>query len=194
MAVAEGRRRSLVIGVAGGSGSGKSTVAHSLVKAFDERTAVVIDCDAYYRDFSHLSASERSLVNWDHPDSLDLERLAADLAELAVGKAISKPRYDFVTHRRREEVDHIAPRKVIVAEGILLFTDERVPRSVRHKGVRRCRCRSASDPAPSPWHAGARAAPRGDSAPIPYDGAPNAPRVRGAWQEVRGRNRAPRWT
>ena len=126
MAVAEARKRSLVIGVAGGSGSGKSTVAHSLVRAFDEGTAVVIDCDAYYRDFSHLTAEERSLVNWDHPDSLDLEQLAADLAALAEGETISKPRYDFVTHRRRAEVDHIAPRNVIVAEGILLFADERV--------------------------------------------------------------------
>jgi uridine kinase len=126
MADAEARRRSLVVGVAGGSGSGKSTVAHALVRAFDESTAVVIDCDAYYRDFSHMSAGERSAVNWDHPDSLDLERLAADLSRLAGGEAICKPLYDFVTHRRRAEVEKIAPRNVIVAEGILLFADRRV--------------------------------------------------------------------
>lgn len=126
MADAEARRRSLVVGVAGGSGSGKSTVAHALVRAFDESTAVVIDCDAYYRDFSHMSAGERSAVNWDHPDSLDLERLAADLARLAGGEEICKPLYDFVTHRRRAEVEKIAPRNVIVAEGILLFADRRV--------------------------------------------------------------------
>ncbi len=126
MADAEARRRSLVVGVAGGSGSGKSTVANALVRAFGESIAVVIDCDAYYRDFSHMSAEERTAVNWDHPDSLDLERLAADLARLAGGEKICKPRYDFVTHRRRAEVEQIAPRNVIVAEGILLFADRRV--------------------------------------------------------------------
>lgn len=126
MADADVRRKSLVVGVAGGSGSGKSTVAHALARAFDANTAVVIDCDAYYRDFSDISAEERSAVNWDHPDSLDLERLAADLARLAAGEAIFKPRYDFVTHRRRAEVDDIEPRNVIVAEGILLFADRRV--------------------------------------------------------------------
>ena len=125
MVVNDGRP-GLIVGVAGGSGSGKSTVAHEIVRSLGSGSAIVIDMDAYYRDFAHLSAEHLKEVNWDHPDSLDLDLLATHLLQLARGEAIAKPSYDYTAHRRRAAPEHVAPRPVIVAEGILLFVDRRV--------------------------------------------------------------------
>ena len=116
----------LVVGVAGGSGSGKSTVALSVVRALGPDAAAIIDMDAYYRDFAHLTPQELRAVNWDHPDALDLELLAAHLEQLAKGNPIRKPRYDFTMHRRHAEAERVEPRAVVVVEGILLFADARV--------------------------------------------------------------------
>lgn len=116
----------LVVGVAGGSGSGKSTVAQSIARALGTDAAAIIDMDAYYRDFAHLTAEELRAVNWDHPDALDLELLAAHLEQLAAGNPIHKPRYDFTLHRRRAEAELVEPRPVVIVEGILLFADARV--------------------------------------------------------------------
>lgn len=82
--------------------------------------------DAYYRDFEHLSAEELRAVNWDHPDSLDLDLLAADLEHLATGERVRKPRYDFTRHRRHAESELVEPRPVVIVEGILLFVEARV--------------------------------------------------------------------
>jgi uridine kinase len=119
-------RRALIVGVAGGSGSGKSTVAHAVARSLDPGTACVIDMDAYYRDFASLSADELRAVNWDHPDALDLDRLASDLEQLAAGSPVDKPRYDFTLHRRRPDVERVEPHPVVIIEGILLFVDARV--------------------------------------------------------------------
>ena len=116
----------LVIGIAGGSGSGKSTVARQLADALREASVVFLDMDAYYRNHVKLSLEERRLVNWDHPDAFDMDLLADHLQTLAEGRAISKPIYDFVTHTRREACETIEPADVIVIDGILLFADERV--------------------------------------------------------------------
>lgn len=116
----------LVVGVAGGSGSGKSTVAQSIARALGPDAAAIIDMDAYYRDFAHLTADELRAVNWDHPAALDLELLAAHLEQLAAGSRIHKPRYDFTRHRRRAEAEPVEPRPVVIVEGILLFADARV--------------------------------------------------------------------
>lgn len=124
--VRDASRRTLIVGVAGGSGSGKSTVARGIARAIGEANVAVIDMDAYYRDLSHLSAEERRAVNWDHPESLDLDLLAGDLERLACGEAVDKPCYDFVAHRRKEQAERVEPCSVIVAEGILLFVDQRV--------------------------------------------------------------------
>ena len=119
--------RPLVIGIAGGSGSGKSTVAHRVADALRATSSVAfIDMDAYYRDFSDLTLEERRQINWDHPDALDLELFLEQLARLAAGVPVEKPVYDFVTHRRRPEAVRVAPADVIVVDGILLFLDERV--------------------------------------------------------------------
>ncbi len=116
----------LVIGIAGGSGSGKSTVARKLADALREASVVFLDMDAYYRNLTHLTFEERRLVNWDHPDAFDLDLLAEQLATLASGRPIEKPVYDFVTHTRREACELVEPADVIVIDGILLFAEERI--------------------------------------------------------------------
>lgn len=118
--------RPLIIGIAGGSGSGKSTVARKIADALTPASVAFIDMDAYYKHRTDLSMEERRRVNWDHPDAFDLDLLAAHLMALADGNAIDKPVYDFVTHLRADESKHIAAADVIVVDGILLFTDERV--------------------------------------------------------------------
>jgi uridine kinase len=118
--------RPLIIGIAGGTGSGKSTVARRVADALAGAEAAFLDMDAYYRDLRHLSLDERRQVNWDHPDAFDLELLADHLEALQRGEAIEKPVYDFVTHLRAPETVRIAPADVIVLDGILLLVDERV--------------------------------------------------------------------
>ena len=119
--------RPLVIGIAGGSGSGKSTVAHRVADALRATSSVTfIDMDAYYRDFRGLSLEERRQINWDHPDALDLDLFVEQLALLATGVPVEKPVYDFVAHLRRPETVRVAPADVIVVDGILLFADERL--------------------------------------------------------------------
>ncbi|MFL5578362.1 MAG: uridine kinase [Gemmatimonadaceae bacterium] len=116
----------LIIGIAGGSGSGKSTVARKVAEALVGASVAFIDMDAYYRNFAHLPMEERRRVNWDHPDAFDLELLACHLARLVSGEAVEKPVYDFVAHVRREVTERVQPADVIVIDGILLFVDERI--------------------------------------------------------------------
>jgi len=116
----------LVIGIAGGSGSGKSTVARRVAESLGRASVVFLDMDAYYRNHTHLSLEERRKVNWDHPDAFDLDLLAEQLDTLASGRSIRKPVYDFVTHARREECEVIEPADVVVVDGILLFAEARV--------------------------------------------------------------------
>jgi uridine kinase len=118
--------RPLIIGIAGGSGSGKTTVAKNVGRALAVGTFVAIDMDGYYRDFSHLSYEERKVINWDHPDAVDWDLLIGQLVRLRDRQAIEKPVYDFVTHTRRQESAHIEPADVVLVDGILLFTDARV--------------------------------------------------------------------
>ncbi|MBI2408304.1 MAG: uridine kinase [Gemmatimonadetes bacterium] len=115
----------LIIGIAGGTGSGKSTVARRIAEAMPSSVAF-IDMDAYYRNFTNLTIDERRKVNWDHPDAFDLDLLVTHLDQLGARVPIEKPTYDFVRHLRSEESTQIAPTDVIVVDGILLFVDERV--------------------------------------------------------------------
>jgi uridine kinase len=116
----------LIIGIAGGTGSGKSTVARRVAEAITNASVAFIDMDAYYRNFAHLPMGERRRINWDHPDAFDQELLAEHLERLTNGLPIDKPEYDFVTHTRRPARVPVAPADVIVIDGILLFVDERV--------------------------------------------------------------------
>lgn len=115
----------LIIGIAGGTGSGKSTVAMRIAEAMPGSVAF-IDMDAYYRNFANLTLDERRKVNWDHPDAFDLDLMVSHLDHLANRVPIDKPVYDFVRHLRANEVVPIAPADVVVIDGILLFVDERV--------------------------------------------------------------------
>ena len=118
--------RPLIIGIAGGSGSGKSTVARKVADALTTASVAFIDMDAYYRNFAHLPVAERRQINWDHPDAFDAELLVAHLRRLAGGGPIEKPVYDFLTHTRAERTVTVSPADVVVIDGILLFADERV--------------------------------------------------------------------
>src|SRR3954469_11974891 len=116
----------LIIGIAGGSGSGKSTVARNVADLLTTSSVAFIDMDAYYKNFSNLTLDERRKLNWDHPDAFDYDLLCAHLDALSKRRPIEKPEYDFVTHLRRSEHTTIEPADVIVIDGILLFVDERV--------------------------------------------------------------------
>jgi uridine kinase len=116
----------LIIGIAGGTGSGKSTVARNVAAALGESSVAFIDMDAYYLDHGHLPLEERRKVNWDHPNAFDWDLLVDQLAQLAGGAAIDKPVYDFVGHARSADTVRIPPADVVVIDGILLFTDARV--------------------------------------------------------------------
>jgi len=118
--------RPLIIGVAGGSGSGKTTVARRVAESIDGAKVAFLDMDAYYRDHHALSHDELRLLNWDHPDAFDLDLLAEHLGQLAAGRAIDKPVYDFVRHRRGPAAERVEPADVIVIDGILLLVEERI--------------------------------------------------------------------
>jgi uridine kinase len=116
----------LIIGVAGGTGSGKSTVARNVAQALDTESVAFIDMDAYYLNFAHLPLPERRKINWDHPETFDWELLVGQLGRLSAGESIEKPVYDFVSHTRSDRTVIIPPARVVVVDGILLFSDSRV--------------------------------------------------------------------
>ena len=110
-----------VIGIAGGTGSGKTTVADLIAEDLGpDRVALIIQ-DHYYRDLSHLSLEERAHFNFDHPDAIDAERMAADVRDLKAGLPVERPVYDFKTHTRRVETVRIEPRETLIVEGILVL-------------------------------------------------------------------------
>lgn len=115
--------RPFVVGIAGGTGSGKTTVAHKLAAAMPSGRCVTIEHDAYYRDQRHLSVEERVTINYDHPASLESSLLATHLRELRSGRVVEVPIYDFATHTRRIDTRRVEPARVIVVEGILVFTE-----------------------------------------------------------------------
>jgi uridine kinase len=116
----------LFIGIAGGTGSGKSTVAANIAEALPAHAVSVIDHDAYYKDHTDLALEERQLLNYDHPDSLDNALLAQHLKTLKTGVGVDVPIYDFVKHGRKSETRRIEPTPVVMVEGILTFVDRDV--------------------------------------------------------------------
>ena len=111
-----------VFGICGGSGAGKTTLTRHLVERLGADDVAVLAFDAYYRDQSHLSPADRSLVNYDHPDALDHELFAHHLDELRHGRDVDVPVYDFATHTRTGQHTRVDARPLVVAEGILLFS------------------------------------------------------------------------
>ncbi len=117
--------RPLIIGVVGGSGSGKTTVARAIQQAMDV-SAAFLDQDGYYKDLSHLTLEQRKQVNFDHPDSIDVDLLVEHLEQLARGEAIQKPTYDFTAHTRAAARVYVEPNPIVLVDGILLFAEKRL--------------------------------------------------------------------
>jgi uridine kinase len=115
--------RPFVVGIAGGTGSGKTTVARRLAEAMPAGRCALIEHDAYYCDQGHLAPADRAGVNYDHPASLDSALLVDQLRELRSGRTVEVPIYDFASHTRRRETRTVAAARVIIVEGILVFTE-----------------------------------------------------------------------
>ncbi len=120
------RKTPLVIGIAGGSGSGKTTVANEILKDVGAHRITFLQHDAYYRDWSHLPPEQRKLVNFDHPDALENELLIEHVLQLRNWQKINLPVYDFTTHTRTKQVIEVEPQRVIVVEGILIFAEQKL--------------------------------------------------------------------
>jgi len=113
----------IVIGIAGGTGSGKTTVANEIVKTVGKENVCYIPHDAYYKELNELPDNQREAINYDHPNSLDTPLMIKHVRQLRDGKAVELPVYDFTTHTRTEETIRIEPNPVILVEGILIFVD-----------------------------------------------------------------------
>lgn len=113
----------LVIGIAGGTGSGKTTVVNNILRDLNAESVIVISQDNYYKDHEELSFEERSKINFDHPRSIDFDLLKEHVALLKQGVSIEQPVYSFITHSRKEETILTHPQTVIIVEGILVLTD-----------------------------------------------------------------------
>ena len=113
----------LVIGVAGGSGSGKTTVVREIVRNMGPRQVTVLHHDSYYRDVQHMPLEERVKINYDHPDSLETSLLVRHLHMLGEGQVVQVPIYDFTAHLRSTETQLMEPRKVVIVDGLLILWD-----------------------------------------------------------------------
>lgn len=114
----------LIIGIAGGTGSGKTTVVKKIVEKLPVGEVVVLPQDSYYKDSSHIPVEERQNINFDHPDAFDWDLLSQHIAMLKAGKSIEQPTYSYLTCTRQAETIHVEPRNVIIVEGILALCDE----------------------------------------------------------------------
>ena len=132
------RSTGTLIGVCGGSGSGKTTLANRLVAALGSSAAACISFDSYYHDYSGLSVDERAGVNFDHPDSLDVDLLVEHLQTLRAGREIAVPVYDFANHTRSGDLELVAPSRFVIIEGILLFAFARIRRELDFLIFRDC--------------------------------------------------------
>ncbi|WP_308552198.1 uridine kinase [uncultured Peptoniphilus sp.] len=119
-------KKPVIIGIAGGTGSGKSTITKELIKLIDEKDVTIIEQDSYYKDQSNLPFEERVKTNYDHPFAFDNELLVSQLKDLIAGKAIEKPVYDFSIHNRTEETKRVEPKDVIILEGILILAEKEI--------------------------------------------------------------------
>lgn len=113
----------LIIGIAGGTGSGKTTVVHQIMNELPETEVGIISQDSYYKANDHLNMDERALINFDHPRAIDFDLLCSDLKELRAGNSINQPVYSFVHHNRTDDYVLTHPRKVMIVEGILILTN-----------------------------------------------------------------------
>ena len=116
----------MIIGICGGTGSGKTTIARAIVEAVGAKNVVLVEQDSYYRNLIDMPLDERHQANFDHPDSLDSDMLVNHILRLKQGLSAEMPLYDFKTHTRSDEIEIIEPRPVVIVEGILIFAEPRV--------------------------------------------------------------------
>jgi uridine kinase len=116
----------MIIGICGGTGSGKTTIARKIVETVGRRNVILVEQDSYYRNLADMPLDARRQTNFDHPDSIDSEMLVNHLKRLKGGLAIEMPVYDFKTHTRRSDTEKIQPKPVVIVEGILIFAEPRV--------------------------------------------------------------------
>lgn len=112
-----------IIGIAGGTASGKTTVVRKIVESMPKDEVIVIPQDSYYKDSGHIPVEERQFINFDHPDAFDWELLTEQITMLRSGKPIEQPTYSYITCTRQPETIHIEPRKIIIIEGIMAFVN-----------------------------------------------------------------------
>lgn len=116
----------MIIGICGGTGSGKTTIARKIVESVGAENVVLVEQDSYYRNLADMPLDERHQANFDHPDSIDSDMLVNHIMRLKQGLAVEMPLYDFVTHTRSDKIEVIEPRPVVIVEGILIFAEPRV--------------------------------------------------------------------
>jgi uridine kinase len=116
----------MIIGICGGTGSGKTTIARKIVETVGAENVVLVEQDSYYRDLADMPLDERHQANFDHPDSLDSNLMVNHILRLKQGLAAEMPLYDFKTHTRTQNIEMIEPRPVVIVEGILIFSEARV--------------------------------------------------------------------
>jgi len=116
----------MILGISGGTGSGKTTVAQKIIASIGDANVVYLQQDSYYRNLGDMPLDERHRVNFDHPDAFDNELMLRHLKALRDGESIERPIYDYVAHARKSETIHVWPLPVIIVEGILIFFDARI--------------------------------------------------------------------
>lgn len=116
----------MIIGICGGTGSGKTTIARKIVDTVGAKKVVLIEQDSYYRNLSDMPLDERHQANFDHPDAIDSDLLVNHIKRLKAGDSVEMPIYDMVTHTRDDETEVIEPKPVVIVEGILIFAEPRV--------------------------------------------------------------------
>ncbi len=116
-------KTSILIGIAGGTGSGKTSIAKALTHEFQQSEVALVEQDSFYKDLSHLSLEDRAKINFDHPDAVDFVLMKQTLTRLLTGDPVDVPIYDYSTHTRSQETRHIEPHHIVILEGILVLLD-----------------------------------------------------------------------
>lgn len=124
MAGEQSKMRALVVGICGGTGSGKSTLTRGVVQSLPADSVALLEQDHYYRDHSDRSVEERGALNFDHPDAVDMPLLIEHVRRLRAGEAVARPTYDFSRHARAKETVAVVPRPLVIIDGILIFANE----------------------------------------------------------------------
>jgi uridine kinase len=116
----------MIIGICGGTGSGKTTIARKIIESVGKESVILIEQDSYYRNLEDMPLDERHQANFDHPDAIDSDLLRNHIKRLKGGQNVEMPLYDFATHTRKQETEHLTPKPVVLVEGILIFAQPRI--------------------------------------------------------------------